>query len=287
MMRRERTIVPSVAVLLCVSALIALRCGTSGDLAGGSGAGNPGVTASVSIMADTGLGAPPLSRASIDGIDGGRTVPLVDDDGLVLTASSALVTVYAIHFILEDSEDCEALLDSFDGDLVCDSENIVLPGPFVFDAVTGNADSLFDTLQLPSARYRGMKLVVGCEGDADSSRCRPVEIFGTFEYRGETRVFDFQIDFSDRPLYHYTGPPQLLEPADTALFSVTLDVSSWLDSVDVAADLDAGTIALDSTGTLVIDSGASPAQGRDIINAVRKNLRDAFAGAEFDLVKSP
>jgi hypothetical protein len=278
-------------MLECIFAaaiLLACRCGTSPEVAGGSGAGNPGMTASVSIIADTADTSVTLNkiRAQYTEAASGRTIPLTDDSACVLSAASARVVVYRIHFMLAGSEVCDTLIDGFGTHLSCDSESIVLAGPFLFDAISGTADSLFDTLQLPAARYTGMKLIIGCVSDADSSVCSPVTMEGTFSYRDTLRTFFFSIPFHSMLLYKYLGQPVLVNPADTALFRVTLDARGWLAGVDIAGSLDSGLIALDSAGNLALDSSVQPrAAAQAILDLVGDNLKASFTGARFNLSK--
>lgn len=275
----------TLAILACVSALLFSCAIGTHEVAGGSGAGNPGVTASVSIMADT-ITIPPatLEKAQNSGDSAiARALPLSDDSSMVLTATSAAVTVFRFEFLLDDTGHCDSLVDSFP-ELSCDTAGMLLDGPFVFDMVSLAADSLFDSLRLPAASYRGMKLAIGCRDDADSTTCSPVVIAGTFNYRDTLRQFTFTIPFSTKLLYKYSGQPVEIDPADTAIFKLTVSARQWLAGVDIAGGLNSGSVPLDSTGNLVINgTGVLSTAARAIAHTIRANIDASFANAKFDL----
>jgi hypothetical protein len=159
----------------------------------------------------------------------------------------------------------------------------VLKGPFVFDAITGEADPIFDTLKLPVAEYRGIKLIIGCESGADTSLCKPITISGTFDCQDTARTFSFKILFSTMLLYKYIGPPTLIDPNDTTLFEVTLNANGWLSGIDFAARLADSTIALDSLGNLALDAATATNGQKAIAGAIRDNIAESFKNAKLQI----
>jgi hypothetical protein len=190
--------------------------------------------------------------------------------------------VYRIHFILANIDVCDTLIDSFDG-LACDSVGVALDGPFAFDAVSGSADSLLDSLRLPVAQYRGIKLAVGCAEGGGSTTCSPVQLSGTFDYDGAARDFAITVPFNTVLLQKYTGTPALLDLNDTTLFEVRLSPRDWLNGVDLAAALDSQALELDSAGNLGLDGVTAAGAAKTIVHTIRDNIAASFQTAKFEM----
>ncbi len=242
--------------------ILILTLGCSMDFAGGTGVGNPSGNTTVSIVADTGLG---LLRKD--------PVP-IQDDSLVLLAHSAYIVVQKIHFILDDNSKNDSILHSYVGPLTYQDDSVIMDGPFVFDALTGTADFSFDSLMLPEAKYKGIKLII--END-DSALMEGYSVLLAGEFTFNDTLRNFSIKLSNekdiRP-YLVDGPAEFIGKNDSTEFRLTLDADHWLDDLDLKTDyLDNGRISLNPvTGDLLIDKSVDSKVYKEFNKLVRKNI---------------
>jgi hypothetical protein len=261
-----------------------LQCGSGSGIAGGTGVGNPPVVAaSFHVVADTSaaqelgktvasllssrsaqLWAPPMGA-----------FPIVDDGDLSLTVDSAVVVVESIFFIVDSAEECGSLLAEHAGPLSCDSNGILLPGPFVFNALSGECDPPLDSLLLPQANYTGVKLFLKDQaGDSTPGGVQmrtAIYLAGEFFFADSLRRFSMQLGVNS--LSRYLLPAgTILDTASGSAFVLQLRAAHWLDSVDLQPCIIAGNLPLSSDGSLEIApmSGAGPCRG--VEGQIRRNV---------------
>ncbi len=245
--------------------IIILSFGCSIDSAGGTGVGNPSGNTTVSIVADTGLGSSDIIL--------NQPIP-IQDESLVLLATSVYIVVQKIYFILDEEEKNDSIIDSYIGPLTFQGNNAILDGPFVFNALTGTADFSFDSLMLPETKYKGIKFVI--END-DSTLMEGYSVLFTGEFFFNGTLRNFAIKLSNekdiRP-YLVDGPAVFISKNSSTEFRVTLNADHWLDYLDLKTDyLDDGTITLDPvTGDLLIDKTVDDKVYKDFNKVVRLNI---------------
>ena len=254
-------------ILTSISAYILLvHTGCSLDLAGGTGVGNPSGHTVISIVADTGVGTEPS-------VNNNQYLP-IRDDSLVLFASTAFIVVQKIYFILDENEKDDSVLNAYEGPLTIQDDSVILEGPFVFDALTGTSNFLFDTLTLPETKYKGMKFIIEND-DSTLMEGYSIGLSGEFTYNETLRNFTIKLsNEKDIRPFLIDGPPVLISEDDSTEFRLTLNADHWLDYMDIKKDyLDNGTIAFDPvTGDLNIDKTIDANVYKDFNKTVRLNI---------------
>ncbi len=262
----KRTLILCCILTFVGIALSILQTGCSLDFAGGTGVGNPSGHTMVSIVADTGVGSQPA-------ISDDWYLP-IKDDSLVLFANTAFIVVQKINFILDENEKDDSALNAYTGPLAIQDDSVILTGPFVFDALTGTSDFLFDTLTLPVAKYKGMKFIIEND-DSTLMEGYSIGLSGEFTYNNTLRKFSIKLsNEKDIRPYLIDGPAVLISQDDSTEFRLTLNADHWLDDMDLKTDyLDDGTIAFDPvTGDLTIDKTIDANVYKDFNKAVRLNI---------------
>jgi hypothetical protein len=273
-----------------MSALILLvfQMGCSNNnLAGGTGAGNPGGVTAVSIIAHSDQSENPvdpmrwlLPEGYIGNADGIPYTPLIiyDEGNLLFTVTTAVLKVNTIHFVLADDEplDIEKLLKDFSAQLSSDSESIIYKGPFTFDALNGTSQPPIDKLQLPEARYRGLRLMMGSfDNITTTSLIYNVTLEGTFTYKDTLRYFSIRVLIDQNRLYKNPGPPFQISAKNTTRFMLLLNAAHWLDYINFKQMLDDNILKLNSQGNLVVDENIDDAPYKDIKKAIRSNIPES------------
>ncbi len=252
-------------ILTAVGIYVLLYSGCSLDYAGGTGGGNPGTK--VSIVADTG------AERSKDNREYDTPLP-IQDESLVLYAHSAQIVVQRINFILDDSEKNDSLLSTYTGPLTILDDSVFLEGPFLFNALNGSCEPPFDTVTLPEAKYKGLKLAI-LNNDSAFMEGYSILFSGDFVLDDEKHNFSIKLSNEDdiKP-FLLEGPPVLINEDDSTEFRVTLNANHWLDYMDLKVDyLDDGTITFDPiSGDLNIDKSVDANIYKDFNKAVRLNI---------------
>lgn len=251
-------------------ALVLYRCSIS-PVAGGTGVGNPSGNTIVSIVADTGFVSGEVREEVAFQED--KTLPIMDEDSLVLLVSSVYIVVQKIYFVLDKDQDGDALVSDYQDKLYYEDDSIILEGPFVFDALSGTTSFSFDSLHLPEAKYKGIKLHIA-NNDSTLMEGYAILLGGTFEYKDIDRNFSIKLTHDITPHYNYKGPAVQISEGDSIQFLVVMNADHWLDYMDIKTDyLDDGSISLDpNTGDLIIDSSTDTNPYKDFKKAVRLNI---------------
>lgn len=254
----------SISVILC-------NCSLNGSMAGGTGVGNPGNT-TVSIIADTGFVITDESRSASTASNKilPQQLPIMDMDSLVLMASSILITVERISFVLDDSENGYDILENLDETpFSCDKEHIILDGPFIFDVLTGLSTPSFDSIQLPEAKYTGMKLYILNNSSLED---HAIEVTGTFVYNDTTRNFSIKMEEDLLALFKYKGPAFQISKDDSINFLLILNADQWLMYISLKEYLDNNVISLDQNGNLLIDKTTDTGPYKNFKKAFKSNI---------------
>ncbi len=273
----------AIPTLLCV---LFAQCGSGGtDIAGGSGTGNPGGSVVVAVIADSessslqkintlAMNTPgPAYKGPKDGSGQKPSLTVEDSDGLGFMVDSAKLHIQSIQFILESGQQCSRLIEGFDGGLRCDSDGVVLDGPFVVDLLTGVSTPALDSVRLPEASYAGIHLRLGPQaGSLAPTTESTLEIYGTFSYENESHFFSMELSIDQPASFRRAGAPVLVSRNDTTHFSVKLDPAQWFDSLSFKDCLDTGALTLDQNGDLFIGRGRGSGACRNIDESIGRNV---------------
>ena len=260
-----------ICVILVTISAILVTCSMNDPIAGATGVGNPGKT-TVSIIADTGFVITdncrntPLSPVKYPPAQ----IPIMDMDSLTFLASSIHITVERIYFVLDDKENGYDFLAGLDNTpFTCDREHIILDGPFVFDALTGKSIPSFKSIQLPEAKYVGIKLYILNNSSLDD---HAIEVTGTFLYKDATRTFSIKMQEDLIALFKYKGPPFQVNEGDSTNFLLVLNADQWLQYMSVKYYLDNDLIVLDQNGNMMVDKTTNTGSIREFTKAFKSNI---------------
>ena len=261
----------SILVFLVGIIIILSKCSLNGPMAGGTGVGNPGNTI-VSIIADTGFVITYDNRET--SVSSGnilpQQIPIMDIDSLTFLASSIIITVERIYFVLDDKENGYDLLAGLDETpFTCDKQHIILDGPFVFNALTGLSIPSFDSIQLPEAKYTGIKLHIL---DNSSLEGHAIEVAGTFLYKDVIRTFSVRMEEDLLALFKYKGPAFQITKGDSTNFLLVLNADQWLQYMSVKYYLDNDLIVLDQNGNLTVDKATNTDPYKEFTKAFKLNI---------------
>lgn len=252
--------------------LLLLSCSGQGPIAGGSGAGNPGGPATFAIVADTTISRSGLRKAR--SATDTASIHIRSRDGLVLSVESASLVVREIEFVLDSSPLCSGLPEPAAGALRCDSQTVILSGPFTFDLFSGMSTPRIDGLHLPESEYIGVRLHVAGEGicAGEEAGCFSLQLKGSFTYKDTLRPFLVQVAPDVAKLYKHSDPPILVTQGDTTHLAVRLDAGTWLQNIAIKECLDGGFVGLSSEGRLVIDEQSGNGECKNIGSIIWVNL---------------
>jgi len=246
-------------IYLFVCGVIAIgMSGCSGDLAGGTGVGNPTTEIALSMQTVDGntltsalskqlvstTGSPQNQKPHID---------IHDNSGNEFQVTSAWITVAKVKFF-SDTE-----------------ETPWVDGPFTFDAITGESEPSLVSIDIPSGTYSGIRLLVTKIGN-NSVDGTAIDVSGTFDYLGETR--SFTISLTSNLSIDYTLETSTLEliPDAKMNLTITLHADEWLAGTSITNCLDSGGIILENDGSLIIDDSISTGSCRSIGKNIRHNI---------------
>ena len=258
------------AFLVSISVIL-FTCSLNDSMAGGTGVGNPGNT-TVSIIADTGFVITDDSRSASTTSNNilPQQLPIMDMDSLTFLATSILITVERVYFVLDNKENGYDLLAGLEETpFTCDKQHIILDGPFVFDAMTGVSTPSFDSIQLPEAKYTGIKLHIL---DNSSLEEHAIGIAGTFLYKDAVRTFSIRMEEDLHALFKYKGPAFQITKGDSTNFLLVLNADQWLQYMSVKNYLDNNLIVLDQNGNLTVDKTTNTDPYKEFTKAFKSNI---------------
>lgn len=224
----------------------ALLCNCGKDVAGGSGAGNPGAVATLSIQAIDSSTA--LARTVAL-----STLTIPDAAGAQFRLDTALIRVDSIIFITKGNVPDTALY-----------------GSFTFDLISGTVFPPL-TVHLQSALYEGMDIYV----NTDDSLLHDITLAGLSGINA--MPFHFGIDYNQETVIHQRFPNDSAMPlndADSVRLIVRLPVSDWFSGIDFAdsmAIMNNHNELDTSDGVIAIDGGTG---------AIAKSIRQRMLNVD-------
>jgi hypothetical protein len=263
-----RAAVQKTGVLGLIGLAFLLGCGSLTEspsvIAGGSGAGNPGATVSLSMAvlitsaaAKTTAVAAPAKTV----IDSCSSVTTSDQGGTSISLNNILLSGIIIHFLVDSSDrpsDLLAAMHSRPANLSCDSNSIILAPAESFNALSDSSGSGASSILLPIARYSGVKLVFpqntnsaqALENDTSGSQ---IVMNGTFPYAGQIHPLSVHIAYAQGPCsqtYSFAGGIFTLSSSDTTHLELQFTANQWFSAINVATGLQNGDYAFDNCGAL-------------------------------------
>jgi hypothetical protein len=250
------------ALLPALSALFILNC-SYGDLAGGSGAGNPGGTVTVALKAEVSIGMAKsitgdhcerLSDTSSD-----TSIVVTDKAGLQLFISEISFSFADFRFMLDPSEDAGEVLRTFSDRsplLSSDTRSLILGGgPYICNGLTGQLEPAIDTVGLPVAKYTGIMLSFKDKSSVfyhDTFSRGIFCISGTFLYYSRLCRFFVDIDHSFSPLIPFAGGIFTLSTGDTTHIELRFNAERWFKNIDLKRAIISGELQFSPNGDLFI-----------------------------------
>jgi hypothetical protein len=277
----------NIVILVSIAALLAVCSKNPSDLSGGSGAGNPGGTVIVSLIADTMLPTDALQKIRAVQTDfsngvftaramNGQGFSVRDDDSMLMIIDTAFVKVQKVHFIVSDSETPDVLIKDFPA-LSADSESIILKRSLTFELVSGATYPSLCSLNIPEAKYAGIKLKSfsgqgSNSGPSSSQTGYDVTLIGRFLYHDTVRSLKICLNL-DAPFYFQNNGKEFsISRKDTTRFLVTLNARKWFVGLNLKSCIENGSIPLDSNGDLVLTAPPKSGPCKGAINSLRSNM---------------
>ncbi len=263
-------------VLLLIIGLI-LSCFfacTNNNISSGTGVGNP-VIASVSIIADQGNDTKSQQEAmQLKQKRLPRQIIITDLGGLIFTVDSMTVHAEKIHFVKNNIDLSRTNSDSiYNVSIVSPiySNDIILQGPYFFNAMSGRSQPPIDTFNLPEGKYSGIKVHINNAETAHNPDGSAIEMAGTFVYNENKYQFNFKFKNNGTTYYKYKGPAFNVSEGDSTLFTLVLNAQQWLSKVNLKQALDDSTISIDQNNNLIIDSTTNANPYKILKNSVIKS----------------
>jgi hypothetical protein len=246
------------------------------NLAGGSGAGNPGGSVTVALRAEVTLGtakrAYPDNSSPIFDTTTDTSINLTDHAGLTITLNKIKLSSVDFRFMLDPTENPVELLHSFKEPsplLTSDSQSLVLlGGPYSFDGLTGQVEPKLETIHLPVAKYTGIMLSFKKGQQYDNEHQGQILMSGSFIYKGATQRIIVNINRTFSPFYKFAGGIFTLSPTDTTTIELRFDANQWFRNVDIAHAIDLGQLSFNQGGEIVINSWSSNCTALEFENTI-------------------
>lgn len=213
-------------LILLMTALMLFSCGSSSDVAGGTGVGNPGDQSTVGITATKVAAVRSLEDTAVLTRSESALV-LADKDGVSFTVEKLHMTVSHIRWQTDESYD----VTTVDPQLDIDDGHLVLKGPLTYDLLSGdlyNGNRI--ELALPEARYKHVRL--GLENETKSSI---ITVEGKITSGDVVKPFRFELPLQfhkSELLFKKHGAPVALGHAEQEL-SLVFELKNWFSSIDL------------------------------------------------------
>lgn len=259
---RQRTYTAFLSAMLIPVVLLLFCTGPSEpELAGGSGAGNPGMVA-FRVVADDGHAQSDTTGLAkvLDGpTPRARALNISDDDSLAFTVQEAYLVVDGISFVGSNGADTVA----------------VAGGDYQLNLLDGNAEPKLDSILIPEGEYSSIALEV----KPSSGKGWSVHLGGTFVYNDSVRPFLMQFPFSHMLTADAEGGGIVPGDGATKELTVELNAARWLRGVELGKCIRTGAIELEPDGSLRLigplhPSGPPSVGGpcRSIEATIRRNI---------------
>ena len=270
----------TVLALLPTVSILPLMCSTFNDLAGGSGAGNPGGTVTVALKAEVSIGTAKTTAGEFreQKSDTSNPEPLVvtDKAGLPLYISEIAFSCADFRFMLDPSEDAGEILRSFNDPsslLSSDKRSLILGGgPYLCNGLTGEMQPAIGTLRLPVAKYTGIMLCFKDNRNVFAHDTFNNELFyisGTFPHYGKFCRFIVDIDHSFNSFVHFAGGIFTLSDSDTTHIELRFDAEKWFKSIDLKKAIANKDLQFNPNGDIVIGGHCNDSANQKIELAIQ------------------
>ncbi|MBN1129906.1 MAG: hypothetical protein JXA71_13015 [Chitinispirillaceae bacterium] len=248
------------------------------NLAGGSGAGNPGGSVTVALRAEVTLGT--METAEFTSInDRQPPIEISDQAGLKIAVSEILLNIHDFRFMLDPEENPEKLLRSLRDRsplLSCDTQSLILTGGgYTCNGLTGKVVPDPGMVHLPVAKYTGMMLSFKREqsrGTYGTTSRGQLYLSGTFSYYGKTRRIIVDVDRSFSPFYKFAGGIFTLSATDTTHLELRYNPKGWFQNIDIKRALDRGTLQFNQNGDIVIGGCSDNTFAQEIELTIQNNF---------------
>lgn len=250
-------------VLAMATAGVWVSCSSGTDVAGGSGAGNPGGQATLAFLAQlegTGAQKQLYQPAPPDPDTGNpyRDIDVVDRGGTQFRFTSLKIPVDTVVFLFDPSATTSPAIDDYAGTLAVDSSGAMLVGGYVFDAITGEIEPSLRSVLLPEGRYAAVRLHIAPRAETGAEPTEGLVLRGLFTYDSVPRTFRFVQSLDTTPEFRApAGQGLTVSEGDTAHFTIMLLADDWLSGIDYASCIESGGLPLDVAGNLDITVDAS------------------------------
>jgi hypothetical protein len=248
-------------VLIGLSALLTARCSLD-NLAGGSGAGNPGGSVTVALRAEISLGmAKSAAKTAMLTLDNTQSSSIVvtDQDGLAITLYEMYLTINDFRFMLDPDENPEKIFTDMHNrsPLLSFGRNclVLTGGPYSCNGLTGEVEPNIGMIHLPVAKYTGIMLSLNRDqSKVFSSFSSRGQLFlsGTFTYYGRPHKIIVDIDRGFSPIFNFAGGIFTLSAKDTTHVELRFDAADWFRSIDIKKAIDRGSLQFNEYGNVVI-----------------------------------
>jgi hypothetical protein len=259
--------IPSSFLLLCVVMIAAfwLQCDSLNgiQLAGGSGAGNPGGTVSVALTIN--LDTMVTTATNIAGATGTKIdiakAPVVVKDmaGLPITITGVVINSSDLRLVLDDLDEPRHVLDSLrerPDYISTDSQSLVINKQFSFNCLQGTPDSSVPPMIMPVAHYTGVMLNFDqyAPSQTDTGWKSKIQITGYFDYKGAPQNFIVQIYRTFSPYYKFAGGIFTLSHSDTTHLELRFNASQWFHRVNFKQAVDQEPFSSNTKNAIIISS---------------------------------
>ena len=249
------------AILIAFTLLLSCSGPSEPQLAGGSGAGNPGMVA-FRVVANDGHAESDtagLGKAVAGPTPQRRALSIRDDDSLAFTVQEAYLMVYGVSLVGLNGADTVIKTG-------CD---------YQLNLLDGTAEPKLDSILVPKGEYSSIALDVR----PSSGKGWSVQLGGTFVYNDSSRPFLMQF-----PFYHVltaNAEGGGIAPGDGAAkeLTVELDAARWLRDVELGKCIRTGAVELEPDGSLrlvgPLQPSGPPSVGgpcRSIEAIIRRNI---------------
>lgn len=283
---------PFIFKFICLVFIFLLHCSVHQDIAGGSGAGNPGGPTRLSLVADilnaTGIGKTTIysnystisEQNAFDHYNMSKRSQNTGHNFIIKDSSQSefnidSVTIYAkqIQFILEDGANAKVITKSDSTSLVPKDNTLALAGAFKFDAINGTVEPSFDSFFLPEENYQGVLI----ELDSETAHKAAIEFQGTFIYKKNVHSFHILLNSGEPLRCMFSDQLFTVSHLDTTVLVAFLDATEWLNGVDIIGALDSGELQFNSSGNLIINFNVTHGPARSIAAKIRVNINHSIA----------
>jgi len=206
----------------------------------------------------------PLSKVSDNHLQ------FTDVGGTTFTITSARANVRHIQF-----DHAEGSSDT--------TEQISIDGPFIFDLVSGESNPVLPSFDLEPGVYKRIDVRLddtksedGLLSATDDLMDNTFIVNGTFDYDGNAnRNFTFVLKFNEDIRFE-TAAGFIVEEGEENNLVLSLNVSEWLQNVDITDCLDNGNVTLEQNGDLIINDENSNGVCSDFEQNIKTNLKNNY-----------